>query len=394
MKIALVVSRLSLKGGGIPIVVQAYCRQFAAMGHDVKIFSLQDEAFDPAADGIKGLNYELFRPEIHPALGYSANLFRALVDFSPDIVHVHSMWLLVGLSARNAAKKLNAKLFLTPNGMLDPFALKISRFKKRLAGFLYEKANVRSCDCIHANSVSECEAARSYGYAGPVAILPNGVDIPAAPGDAPLPAGPRKLLYLGRIHPKKGLDLLIEALGQLAAANCESMKEWHLDVVGWGENGFDEKVKARVAALRLSPFVTFHGPAMGNRRFDFYRQASGFILPSFSEGAPMAVLEAFAHSVPVIMTPRCNITEAFAAGAAIPVEPEIESIKQGVEQFFRMTDPERSALGQRGFQFVRANFSWQSIAASMLAVYRWTAGEGEKPQCVIAQDNRMKEKRV
>jgi poly(glycerol-phosphate) alpha-glucosyltransferase len=129
--------------------------------------------------------------------------------------------------------------------------------------------------------------------------------------------------------------------------------------------------------------VHFPGPHFGADKEAAYRAADGFILPSFSEGLPVAVLEAWAHGLPVVMTAACNLPEACRAKAAIVTESDAESIRDGLLTLFSMTDAECRAMGERGCRMVTERFSWPRIATDLRTVYDWVLGGGAPPGCVI-----------
>ena len=126
----------------------------------------------------------------------------------------------------------------------------------------------------------------------------------------------------------------------------------------------------------------FVGPQFGEAKHASYWAADAFVLPSFSEGLPLTVLEAWSCCLPVLMTPQCNLPEGFAASAAIRIAPEVVSIASGLSELLRMNDSERALMGARGYELVKTRFTWPTIAREMLAVYRWVLGQGEKPRCI------------
>ena len=125
------------------------------------------------------------------------------------------------------------------------------------------------------------------------------------------------------------------------------------------------------------------GPQFNAAKHASYHRADAFILPSFSEGLPMTVLEAWSYSLLVLMTPQCNLPEGFQADAALRIDPEPERIAQGLTALFAMPDHERTAMGERGRALVAQRFTWPHIAQQMLSVYRWVLGQGERPECVM-----------
>jgi glycosyltransferase involved in cell wall biosynthesis len=277
---------------------------------------------------------------------------------------------------------------ISPHGMLDPWALNNSRWKKRLAATLFENANLRSAECLHALNVAEEKSIRDYGFGGPVCVIPNGIDLP--PVDEPPPASPwwvksapevKTLLYLGRLHPKKGLSNLLAAWSHL---DHDSRQRWRLVIAGWDEHGHQTALRSRTAALRIEADVTFPGPLFGDDKKAAFHHCDGFILPSLSEGLPIVLLEAWACGKPVLMTPQCNLPEGFEAGAAVRIEPDEESIEEGLDRFLAMEGAERERMGANGRALVSRRFAWPVIAAEMAGVYRWVAGKGPKPASVTA----------
>jgi poly(glycerol-phosphate) alpha-glucosyltransferase len=128
--------------------------------------------------------------------------------------------------------------------------------------------------------------------------------------------------------------------------------------------------------------VIFTGPAFGDAKDALLRRADAFILPSFSEGLPMSVLEAWSYGLPVLMTEHCNIPEGFADNAAIRIGTDVESIAEGMRHLFRPPSSVLRSLGLNGRALVEERFTWPQVAAQMKEVYEWVLGGGAKPGCV------------
>jgi poly(glycerol-phosphate) alpha-glucosyltransferase len=195
------------------------------------------------------------------------------------------------------------------------------------------------------------------------------------------------------------------------------MAEWVLAIAGWDQGGHEDEMKNLAGELGLawtdvrdqksdnggesrkqktesknefhhSTFrnlafsLLFLGPQFNEAKAACYHFCDAFILPSFSEGLPMAVLEAWANSKPVVMTPQCNLPQGFSAGAALVINPNTESIAEGLNEFLRMTETERVAMGSRGRALAADQFSWPRIAAQMQEAYEWMLGDGPRPACM------------
>jgi poly(glycerol-phosphate) alpha-glucosyltransferase len=139
------------------------------------------------------------------------------------------------------------------------------------------------------------------------------------------------------------------------------------------------------SAFSLQSSVFFLGPAFGQEKEDLLRSADAFILPSFSEGLPMSVLEAWSYRLPVVMTPECNLPEGFAADAAIRIETSVESIAEGLGTLFSMNDADLMTMGAKGRGLVEERFTWKSVASQMREVYDWMLGGGVAPSSVIME---------
>jgi poly(glycerol-phosphate) alpha-glucosyltransferase len=219
--------------------------------------------------------------------------------------------------------------------------------------------------------------------------------------------GRKVLLYLGRIHPKKGLVNLLRAWKEVRGQRSEVRgrgAEWVLAIAGWDQVGHEAELKRLATELGLSwtdvratglqggkttghvvggPWsVVFLGPQFNEAKSSCYAQCDGFILPSFSEGLPMVVLEAWAYGKPVLMTEECNLPEAFACGAALRIETTTESIATGLREFFAAPEASHRQSGQEGLQLVRERFVWPMIARQMHQLYSWMLGGGSRPACL------------
>jgi poly(glycerol-phosphate) alpha-glucosyltransferase len=274
--------------------------------------------------------------------------------------------------------------------MLDPWAVRNAAWKKRIAATLYENAHLKKAPCLHALCRSEARAIRDFGLKNPICVLPNGVEIPQTscseppPWDSSLPAGANVLLYLGRIHPKKGLRELVMAW-QKAIKSRGIGSEWFLVIAGWDQGGHENELKSLVSELGVADRILFVGPQFDVEKQQTFARAQAFILPSFSEGLPMVVLEAMAHALPVLMTPYCNLPEVFKAGAAFRIEPEVAPIAGTLGELGDMTEEERKNIGKKGLQLVSERFTWGRIAQEMRSVYGWLLEGGEVPHCVRLQ---------
>jgi poly(glycerol-phosphate) alpha-glucosyltransferase len=311
------------------------------------------------------------------AFGFAPGLERALEAAQPGIVHVHGLWMYPSVASLRWAKR-GGRYVISPHGMLDPWAANNSRWKKRLAGALYEHSHLRGAACLHALNQAEADAFRAYGLRNPVCVIPNGVEIPAGRPAVPaawkdgLPKDARVLFYIGRLHPKKGLRALLQ--GWSTVQRDAKRSGWQLVIAGWDQDGYEQELRALASTLGLNESAHFIGPQFGDSKAACFHAADAFILPSVSEGLPMTVLEAWAYGLPVLMTRQCNLPEGQAAGAALMMEPDADSIAETLRRLFSMSEAERAATGARGRLLVEERYLWSEIAQKMAAVYDWLLG--------------------
>jgi glycosyltransferase involved in cell wall biosynthesis len=183
------------------------------------------------------------------------------------------------------------------------------------------------------------------------------------------------------MHAKKGLDRLLLAW---ADAGADAAREgWCLVLAGWDEGGVGAGLGRAARELGIGRQVHLVGPQLGAAKDATLRRADAFVLPSLSEGLPVAVLEAWSYGLPVLMTPECNLPEGFAAGAAVHLDAEPRSIAAALRRLFATTAAEREAIGARGRALVADRFAWPAVARQMRGVYEWALGGGPAPSCVL-----------
>jgi len=314
-----------------------------------------------------------------PAFGYAPELAGALERSKPDILHIHGLWTYPSVAATRWSNKAKPYI-VSPHGMLDPWALRNSRWKKRISALVYENRHLRGAACLHALNLAEAKAIREFGLDNPICVIPNGIDLPERTG--PRPGGPtRTLFYLGRLHPKKNLSRLLEAWSVIRKQGDHA--EWRLQIAGWDQSGHLEELRELTARLHLESSVSVEGPLFGIDKAERFNSVSAFILPSLSEGLPMAILEAWSWGLPVLMTPECNLPEGNVAGAAIMMTPDVESIAGALRRLISMSDLEREHMGMNGRKLVGEKFRWPRIAEQMADVYDWALGAGPGPSCLL-----------
>ncbi len=324
--------------------------------------------------------------DLYPPFPRDFVLTKDVIKAQPLILHLHGLWRSHTRIA-NALNRAGLPIVISPHGMLDSWALANSRLKKRVAWLLWEERSLRSAKCLHALCPAEAEAIRELLPGKPIAVIPNGIQLPQSTTtnlnkNLPLnwssrvKTGESVLLFLGRFHAKKGLNSLIEAwksVSSLAASNG-----WWLGLVGYGDGG----VLQRELSTAPVPRCFVCGPAFGDVKMAILRSASAFILPSYSEGLPMAALEAMSLELPCLLSSACNLPEAFLAGAALEAEPKIPLLIDSLKSLFLLSSHQKSSMGKSGYELVVSRYNWDKIARQTSELYSWILDQGEIPSFV------------
>lgn len=388
MKVALLTKSVSSRAGGLlPVLQRLGSTLSESPNNSIFALGIEDNGARDNDTAWGRARVQVFKHRGPAAFGCSRAMVNALAEIRPDIVHTHGLFYYTSAIAFQWGKKNNRPYLVSPHGMLDAWALGNSRWKKILAGWMLEDKHLRNARCVHSLCAAETISIRAYGLKNPVCQIPNGIDLPKcfnklrAPWDGKLEGKKKILLYLGRIHPKKGLPALLTAWAS-AVQEVRRAKEWVLCVAGWDQGGHEKELMALTKALDLDEVVCFIGPQFNEFKVACYQNAEGFILPSYSEGLPMVILEAWAFGLPVLMTKQCNLPEGFEKGAAIRIETDPKAITRGLLELFEMSDCTRKEMGQRGLLLVKEQFSWPKVAAQMRQVYDWLVRGGTPPECV------------
>ena len=402
MKLAVITDCLSRNAGGVFDAVRRLAQELHRAGVGVRVFGVADERLPDDFREWQPLESQALPRRGPRFFGYAPGLKKAIRAAQPSAIEVHGLWKYTSLAVLRASAALGCPYVVHPHGMLDPWALRNSRWKKRLAAWAYERRHLQGAACLRALNAGEAEAIRAYGLRNPVCVVPNAVDLPAeaaslgngAPGWAypreldaaanPFPPGRKILLYLGRIHPKKGLANLLDAWADVRKSPPagSTPADWVLAVAGWDQGGHESDLRRRAADLRLGDSVVFIGPRFDGQKAACFRHCDAFVLPSFSEGLPMAVLEAWSYGKPVLMTPECNLPDGFEGGAALRVAASRQGIAAGLRTLLEMSDADRRAMGARGLALVAQRYTWPEVAHQMREVYDWLLGGGPSPPCV------------
>ena len=289
----------------------------------------------------------------------------------PDILHDNGIWLLHNHRFAAFAEKHGIPRVVSTRGMLEPWAISHKGLKKKIAWRLYQRRDLKQALRHIATGEAEAQSLQDLGLGVPIAIVPNGVDVPderlcsiASESEKACRNGrERTALFLGRIYPIKGLPMLIEAWARVRPDG------WHLRIAGPDEAGHQKQVERAVSAAGLGEVVSFTGPIEPQMKTPAFLDADLFILPTHSESFGMVVAEALAHSLPVLTTTAAPWSILRERGCGWSVDATVDGIADGLRQATRLDSDTLRSMGAKGRALVSAKFSWKHVADLMLLTY-------------------------
>jgi glycosyltransferase involved in cell wall biosynthesis len=373
MKICHIVAHVDEEASGPSYSVPRLTRALAEHGHEVILATLDRGGGEQTFGKVR---HEAFIQAKFPTkLGWSPEMHLWLKRARASgisLIHSHGLWMMPNIyPARTGIPHIVA-----PRGMLDPAALIYSRFAKAAFWILAQGKALHNAAAFHATSELEAAHIRAQRLRQPIILSPNGIDIPLAP--RPKRAVRRTLLYLGRLHEKKGLDMLLTAWKALEFHH----PDWDLRIVGKGSPTYEAWLAQQVARLGLSR-VTLEGPAYGAAKANAFAHADLFVLPTRGENFGMVVAEALASGTPVVTTTGAPWQGLTKHQAGWWCAPELGAIGAALGQALAMPRNALEKIGARGRAWMQTDYGWDTTAAAMSQAYRWLLVGGERPACIL-----------
>lgn len=372
MKLVHVVPHLSEEASGPTYAVPRLCTSLANYGHDVELTCLAASRPIPHVQLDVHPQWPILRRfALSPSHAVALRKKAAKVD----VIHNHSLWSMVNVASGWVVPGQRAKLVTSPHGTLSAWALGRNRALKKILWPLQRRA-LEKAALIHATSEVEYCQIRALGFTSPVALIPNGIDLPVLPTE-PLIKERRTLLFLSRLHPTKCVDRLLLAWEKLQHRH----PDWHLLVVGKGEVAFENEMRALANRLNLNR-ASFPGPVYGEAKSKLYFEADLFVLPTHSENFGMVVAEALAHICPAVVSQGAPWSGLEAEGCGWWIKHDVESLTTTLDKAMSRSSKMLEKMGIKGRDWMAREFGWESIAERMAAAYRWVLDGGERPDWI------------
>jgi len=297
----------------------------------------------------------------------AAKLIKESLLAQPTIYHSHGLHTYLQFAFRASKIPSHSRLVIHPHGFFEPYIRARSRIKKRIVSLAYESNNFRKAFLWRALTQVESDQILSLHPVSNIATIPNGIEMPDfsskiidKPYSLSLASDERHiLLFMGRLHPKKGLDTLLNSWSQLS----EFHRTWKLVIAGpsW-QASYDKQISDQVRSLQLNDCIQLIGPVYGAEKDNLLRLSSLFVLPSLSEGFPVALLEAAAYGLPIIMTKACNIVEFIESKHVGVCNHSVDDLTSCIRKRLNMSHSELSQHGQALAAMVKNSFTWRTIA--------------------------------
>lgn len=391
MKVLTFITSISLKGGGPSRSVPMLVKGLAEVGVDITLMTYwSDDMNTHALDGTSA-KLKVLRPDFS-----RSQMEEYIISEKFDVIQLQSMWDLRYHIVAKTARKHRIPYIITPRGMLEPWCLSQKKWKKKLAMALYQMKDIKRSACVFTTAEMEALHVRDLGVDVPMVVIPNGIETDGYPCRISKDKVKKQILFLSRIHIKKGIELLIDAFDRIIKKNAD-MDDWTVAIVGNGEEGYIRELKRKVEDLNLRDKVKILAPVFGDAKVKLYQESSIFCLPSYSENFGMVIAEAMSCGVPCITT---NGTpwqllngEVSTMGANLDIlgknrktgwciDLNVDNLEKVLLEAMTMKTEALYEMGQKGNLLVQENFNYKSVARKVMQLYSWLLDGGQAPAFV------------
>lgn len=392
MKVLIFITSISLKGGGPSRSVPMLVKGLSEVGVDITLMTFRsDDMNTHALDGTPA------KLKIWENRTSAKEIEDFILSEKFDLIQLQSMWAKSYHQVALIARKYNIPYIITPRGMLEPWSLSQKKWKKKLALMLYQKKDLQKAACIFTTAEMEAQHVRELGVNAPMSVIPNGIETDGYACRTSLKGVKKQILFLSRVHVKKGIEILIDAFGKLRAEGGE-FNEWSVVIVGNGEDDYIESLKRKVDELELEDCIKILPPVFGEAKTKLYQESSLFCLPSYSENFGMVIAEALSCGVPAITTngtPWQLLNGDYATmGASLDmlgedkrtgwcIDLSVKNLERTLREAMAMSPAALYEMGQRGSKMINENFNYRSVALKTKCLYEWIVNGGIKPLFVI-----------
>lgn len=386
MKVLTFITSISLRGGGPSRSVPMLVKGLSEVGVDITLMTFRDE--DMNTHAMEGTSARLIIWEQETPI---KEIEAFILSEKFDLIQMQSMWATSYHQVAQIARKHSIPYLITPRGMLEPWSLSQKKWKKKLAIRLYQMKDLQKAACIFTTAEMEAKHVRELGVKSAISVIPNGIETDGYACRTSIVGVKKQILFLSRIHMKKGIELLLDAF-----ANChKNFSDWSVVIVGNGETDYIDSLKKKVKNLELEDCIQILPPVFGEAKTKLYQESSLFCLPSYSENFGMVIAEAMSCGVPIITTNGTpwqllngNCT---TMGASLDmlgddkrtgwcIDLSVENLECALREAITMDPTALYEMGQKGSRMINENFNYRSVAQKTKILYEWIINGGKEPE--------------
>lgn len=362
--------------GGLRESVPKLCAALQRRGVGVKLHLVEPVLGGPP-EGIPTTIHK--RSSWFKTLGISRGLKQALIDEvrgGVNIIHAHSLWRMASIYPAEIVRGTKCRFVFSPKGSMAPWMMNHRKWRKEMIWGTLQKPALKRADCFHATSEKEMSEIRRF-FKQPIALIPNGVDLPELKNHSKNPSGARRLLFLGRMHKVKSVERLLQAWKILQPR----FTDWELVAAGEDEDGYLGEMQALARELKLER-VSFPGKVEVSERDAMYQSAEVYVLPSHTENFGIAAAEAMANGVPAVITKNAPWKNVERERCGWWSATEAPALAENLAAAMSLPAKELSEMGARGRDWMAREFSWDRVAELMHASYSWLCFGGARPDWI------------
>jgi glycosyltransferase involved in cell wall biosynthesis len=388
------------RGGGVHEVAYNFWRIQNKIGYNSDLWfpgykqEQLDLISDSGFDTVRALD-----TYFHPSTSLLKNFRMLLSEMNEyNIIHQHGIWVPISKLTLEANKNHKGIVIIQPHGYLEPYRLNISKFKKKLAYYFYEKNNIEQAKVLVACSNEEYLNLKNMFPSKDIAIIPNGISEEFYKHESKKDyfknnkySGRKNILFLSRIHPLKGLKRFLKVYADI---DHKISKSWNIIIAGIDQDNHTVELKEIVNDLNLCQNVYFEGEKFNSDKVDIMSSANLFILPTYNENYGIVVAESLARGVPVLTTKGAPWSLLEKEKCGFWVDNSNNGIKNGLEKAMLLSEHDLKLMGENGRNIAKQYFLWDSIVHKTIELYKWLLDGGEKPDFIYLGDSQMKDENI
>lgn len=382
MKTLQTISGFSAKSGGTSTCTYDLMTALHAIGCNVDLLTvtpkdIRDNNLGKDCQWLKEVDNDYRTPFV-----MSKNARRFLENSDYNLYHCNALWMGINHDTCRIARAKKKPYIISPHGMLYPTALKVHSWKKNILRTLWYNKDIMEATCLHVTCEQEKDYCRTFGYKGPIAVIPNCVSFPKGVSLKTSLAkvnGRRQIGFLGRLHPIKKVENLLYALALLPH---ELQKQVSLQIMGKYDDVYDEWLKAETRRLNISDSVEFVGFVGGADKYERLSRLSALFVPSEQENFGMIVPEALICGTPVYASLGTPWEELNTRQCGWWRDNSPETIAEVIKEIMSMSENELLEMGKNGRQLMEDRYEQHKVASMMKRLYEWIINGGEKPNFV------------